>query len=252
MRVLPTARAAVLRIPAIPIDMSDKKCTVMPLGGPCTDRGGDVEVRKSISLLAVVMALVAVMAVAGCSSGAASSSAASDSSASASASASAEASASSASAEAASSEASASAEASASSASAETTSGSAAAAEALAPGQYEATFKTDSSMFHVNEANKDKGVLTVADDGTMTIHVSLASKKILNLYSGLAADAENDADNLIQPTTDTVKYEDGVEEEVYGFDIPVPAIGEEFDVALIGEKGKWYDHKVSVTDPVAL
>ena len=24
-----------------------------------------------------------------------------------------------------------------------------------------------------------------------------------------------------------------------------------FDVAIIGSKGKWYDHKVKVTDPVA-
>lgn len=44
-------------------------------------------------------------------------------------------------------------------------------------------------------------------------------------------------------------YKDGYEEEVYGFDIPVPALDEEFDVALIGKKGKWYDHKVSVSDP---
>ena len=36
----------------------------------------------------------------------------------------------------------------------------------------------------------------------------------------------------------------------YGFDIPVPALDEEFDVALIGTKGKWYDHKVSVSNPV--
>ena len=38
-------------------------------------------------------------------------------------------------------------------------------------------------------------------------------------------------------------------EEVYGFDIPVPAIDEEFNVALIGKKNKWYDHKVKVTNP---
>ena len=38
-------------------------------------------------------------------------------------------------------------------------------------------------------------------------------------------------------------------EEVYGFDIPVPAIDEEFDLALIGKKNKWYDHKVKVTNP---
>ena len=106
-------------------------------------------------------------------------------------------------------------------------------------------------MFHVNEADEGKGVLTVADDGSMTIHVRLVSKKILNLYAGTAEQAQADSANLIQPTTDKVTYKDGAEEEVYGFDIPVPAIGEEFDCALIGEKGKWYDHKVSVSDPVA-
>ena len=46
-------------------------------------------------------------------------------------------------------------------------------------------------------------------------------------------------------------YSDGMTEEVYGFDVPVPVIGEEFDLALIGTKGKWYDHKVKVSDPVA-
>ena len=106
-------------------------------------------------------------------------------------------------------------------------------------------------MFHVNEADEGKGVLTVADDGSMTVHVRLVSKKITNLYAGLAQDAENDSANLIQPTTDKVTYKDGTEEEVYGFDIPVPALDEEFDVALVGEKGNWYDHKVSVSDPVA-
>ena len=45
-------------------------------------------------------------------------------------------------------------------------------------------------------------------------------------------------------------YSDGYTEEVYGFDIPVPALDKEFDVALIGKKGKWYDHKVSVSNPV--
>ena len=106
-------------------------------------------------------------------------------------------------------------------------------------------------MFHVNEANDGKGVLTVADDGSMTIHVSLVSKKIVNLYAGTADQAKADSANVIQPTTDKVTYKDGAEEEVYGFDIPVPAIGEEFDCALLGEKGTWYDHKVSVSDPEA-
>ena len=70
-------------------------------------------------------------------------------------------------------------------------------------GTYTAEFKTDSTMFHVNEANEGK-----------------------------------------------VTYSDGTTEEVYGFDVPVPALDEEFDLALIGTKGKWYDHKVSVSNPV--
>lgn len=117
-------------------------------------------------------------------------------------------------------------------------------------GVYTAEFDTDSSMFHVNEANEGKGTLTVKD-GEMTIHVSLASKNIEKLFLGLAEDAKKDGAELIEPTTDTVTYSDGLSDEVYGFDIPVPALDEEFDVALIGSKGKWYDHKVIVTNPVA-
>ncbi|MBR2803743.1 MAG: hypothetical protein IKE20_01155 [Eggerthellaceae bacterium] len=150
-----------------------------------------------------------------------------------------------------SSAASASASASAASASASAASASAAAASTLEDGTYEAVFSTDSSMFHVNEADEGKGVLTV-ENGKMTIHVRLASKKIVNVYAGLAKDAETDAANVIQPTTDTVTYSDGDTKEVYGFDIPVPALDEEFDVAILGEKGTWYDHKVSVSNPVAI
>ena len=101
----------------------------------------------------------------------------------------------------------------------------------IADGTYVATFTTDNPMFHVNDAHQDRGILTVAD-GKMTIHVSLQSKKIVNLYP------------------DTVTYSDGYKDEVYGFDVPVPALDEEFDVALLGTKGKWYDHKVIVSDPV--
>lgn len=119
----------------------------------------------------------------------------------------------------------------------------------LTDGTYVATFTTDSSMFHVNEANNEKGILTV-ENGEMTIHVSLAGKGILNLYPGLAEDAEKEGAELLEPTTDKVVYSDGMEEEVYGFDIPVTVIGEEFDLALIGKKGEWYDHKVMVSDPV--
>mgnify|MGYP006939719942 CR=1 FL=1 len=120
---------------------------------------------------------------------------------------------------------------------------------ALADGVYTADFNTDSSMFHANEACDGKGTLTVKD-GVMTIHVSLVSKTIVNLFPGLAEDAQKDGAELLQPTTDTVTYSDGLSEEVYGFDIPVPALDTEFDLALIGKKGVWYDHKVSVSNPV--
>ena len=105
---------------------------------------------------------------------------------------------------------------------------------ALADGVYTAEFDTDSSMFHANEACDGKGTLTV-EDGKMTIHVSLASTSIVNLFPGLAEDAQKDGAELLQPTTDTVTYSDGLSEEVYGFDIPVPALDTEFDVALIGK-----------------
>ena len=119
----------------------------------------------------------------------------------------------------------------------------------LEDGTYTAEFDTDSSMFHVNEACEGKGTLTVKD-GIMTIHVSMPSKNIVNLYPGLAEDAQKEGAELLQPTTDTVTYSDGMTEEVNGFDVPVPALDEEFDLALIGTKGTWYDHKVSVTNPV--
>ena len=83
----------------------------------------------------------------------------------------------------------------------------------------------------------------------MTIHVSLASKNIVNLYPGLAEDAQKEGAEVLEPTTDSVTYSDGITEEVYGFDVPVPTLDEEFDLALLGTKGTWYDHKVIVSNP---
>ena len=119
---------------------------------------------------------------------------------------------------------------------------------ALEDGTYVAEFDSDSGMFHANEANDGKGILTVKD-GEMTFHVSLASKHIVNLFVGTAEDAQKDGAKLLEPTTDTVTYSDGMTEEVYGFDIPVENIDEEFNLALIGTKGKWYDHKVKISNP---
>ena len=126
---------------------------------------------------------------------------------------------------------------------------SAAETAALPDGVYTADFETDSSMFHANEACDGKGTLTV-ENGEMTFHVSLASKKIVNLYPGKAADAEANESDWLQPTTDTVTYSDGTSEEVYGFDIPVSALDTDFDLAILGTKGKWYDHVVSVRNAV--
>ena len=122
-------------------------------------------------------------------------------------------------------------------------------AEELEDGVYSAEFDTDSGMFHANEACDGKGTLTV-EDGKMTIHISLVSKNIVNLFPGTAKEAQKKGTKLLEPTTDKVTYSDGTTEEVYGFDVPVPALDEEFDLALIGTKGKWYDHKVSVSNPV--
>ena len=121
----------------------------------------------------------------------------------------------------------------------------------LEDGVYLAEFDTDSSMFHVSEACDGKGTLTV-ENGQMIIHVSLASQNIVNLYPGLAEDAQKEGAEILEPTVDSVTYSDGITEEVYGFDIPVPALDEEFDVALVGTKGTWYDHKVSVSNPEAM
>ena len=118
----------------------------------------------------------------------------------------------------------------------------------LADGTYTADFHTDSTMFRVNEACEGKGTLTVKD-GAMTLHISLPPRNIVNLFPGLAEDAKKDGAKLLDPSVDTVTYSDGMAEEVHGFDVPVPALDVEFDLALIGTKGIWYDHKVSVSNP---
>ena len=149
----------------------------------------------------------------------------------------------------ASSTASSAASSAASSEAASSVASSAAETAALPDGVYTAEFDTDSSMFHANEACDGKGTLTV-ENGQMTFHVSLASTHIVNLYLGKASDAADHEADWLQPTTDTVTYSDGTSEEVYGFDIPVTAVDTDFDLAILGTKGKWYDHVVSVRDAV--
>ena len=124
-------------------------------------------------------------------------------------------------------------------------------APALADGVYQASFSTDSSMFHANEACDGKGVLTV-QNGQMSIYVTLAGKGIVNLFPGTAEDSRKPGAEWLQPTLETVHYSDGTTDEANAFLIPVPYLDEEFDVALVGKKGTWYDHKVSVSDPQPL
>lgn len=119
----------------------------------------------------------------------------------------------------------------------------------LADGTYEAKFNTDSSMFYVNEMDDGKGILTVKD-GKMTIHIRLLSQNIVNLFYGNKEDAQKEGAELLEPTVETVDYGDGTTEDVNCFDVPVPAIGEDYTVSLIGTHGNWYEHTVSVTDPV--
>ncbi len=119
----------------------------------------------------------------------------------------------------------------------------------LEDGVYTVDFTTDSSMFHVNETKDGKAELTVKD-GQMTVHIVLTSKNIVNLYPGLAEEAQKDDAVLLQPTVESVTYSDGTTEDVNAFDVPVPVLDKEFDLALIGTKQKWYDHKVTVSNPV--
>ena len=121
-------------------------------------------------------------------------------------------------------------------------------ASGLADGTYSVKFSTDSSMFHITEAHNGRGVLTV-ENGEMTVHISLGSKKIVNLFYGTAEEAKKDGAAVLEPTVDTVTYSDGLTEEVYGFNVPVPALDVEFPCALVGTKGVWYDHMVMVSDP---
>ena len=118
-------------------------------------------------------------------------------------------------------------------------------------GVYTVDVTTDSTMFHLNETANDQGTLAV-ENGKMTLHITLVSKNIVNLYAGTAEDAQKDGAELIEPTLDTVTYEDGMSEEVYGFDIPITALDQDIPVAIIGTHGNWYDHTVHVSNPVLL
>ena len=126
---------------------------------------------------------------------------------------------------------------------------SAGSAAALENGTYIVDFTTDSNMFHTSDAYEANKALLTVNDGEMTVHITLPSENIVNLFPGTAAEAQESGAVLLEPTKDEVTYSDGMTETVNGFDVPVPYLDEEFDLALIGTKGKWYDHKVVVSSP---
>lgn len=120
-------------------------------------------------------------------------------------------------------------------------------------GEYLVDFNTDSSMFYENQDFNGGKATLIVEDGKMTVHITLNSKNIVQLFLGTAEDAQKDGAELIDPSgTETIEYTDGSDpKEVYTFDVPVKKLDEEFDLALIGTQGKWYDHKVSVSNPEA-
>ena len=96
----------------------------------------------------------------------------------------------------------------------------------LEDGTYKVDFNTDSGMFHENpDYNDGKATLTVKD-GKMTVHITLNSKNIVQLFLGSAEDAQKDGADLIDPSETTeITYSDGsAPEEVYSFDVPVPTL----------------------------
>ena len=103
-------------------------------------------------------------------------------------------------------------------------------------------------MFHVNDAYDNKGTLIVRmarQQYMLLSHPHTLSISFLGTAKDLTVKGQG---CLLEPTVETVDYGDGTTEEVNAFDIPVPVLDEEFDLALIGTKGKWYDHKVKVSN----
>ena len=198
---------------------------------------GATQMKKTAvsAVLVFVLALTAVV-LGACTSSSSSSSAASGS----------------ASASAASSSAASSTSAASSSASAAAASSSASSASAAAPladGVYTVKFDTDSTMFHVNETYEGKATLTV-ENGQMTVHVTLAGTGFTKLFLGNKDDAAKEGAVVYEFTPEVVKYKDGTSDEAYAFDLPVPVLGEPFDVATYGPKRDlWYDHTVTISNP---
>ena len=96
-------------------------------------------------------------------------------------------------------------------------------------------------MFHLNETLKGKAKL-VLNRGVLCAEMIMPSKNIVNI-----AMEPNGEGLLLAPETVTVTYDDGATEEVYAFYLPAKAFNESFVVSILGTKGVWYDHTVTLT-----
>ena len=115
-------------------------------------------------------------------------------------------------------------------------------ASTTAPADYGyVKFESDSSMFHLNETLKGKAKL-VLNRGVLCAEMIMPSKNIVNI-----AMEPNGEGLLLAPETVTVTYDDGATEEVYAFYLPAKAFNESFVVSILGTKGVWYDHTVTLT-----
>lgn len=120
----------------------------------------------------------------------------------------------------------------------------------LTDGIWSVDFASDSPMFRLNETCGGKAELTVVGCRG-SLQLVMPSQNFVSVFVGRAQDAANASGlALIKPTTRDVLYPDGLTETVNVFDIPLPVLGQEFDLAIIGKKGVWYDHHVSVSNPV--
>lgn len=119
----------------------------------------------------------------------------------------------------------------------------------LEEGTYTAEFKSDRmAMIHLNEVCEGRCTITVDAEGNAVAHLIMPSTSIQKLFVGTKDDAQKPGAELIEAQEEKVTYDDGYKQTVSAFDLPVPVIDQEFDMALIGKKGHWYDHKVIFTD----
>ncbi len=118
----------------------------------------------------------------------------------------------------------------------------------LADGEYVVKFNTDSSMFHANEVDEGCGLLTVKD-GKMVLFVRLAGTGVVKVFKGKAEDAQKEGAAVIDCVEAEVEYPDGMKDKVNAFYMEIDELDTEFDLAILGKKGTWYDHVVSVSSP---